>query len=259
MANRFGFLATFPRAVAGDAGGGSSQFPDAGKSQEPDPKEDPKENKEETKLLDDGNIWDTVTSDKDDKAGKTSDAPAPQTEPVDPGKALQDYVKTLDFGLSASSPALQEAMRDGDAQKFADILTAHSQNLFSKVIVDVGKMVNASEARVREDALTQTKAAMSVDESKKTLRAAVPLVENPNIAPIAEAIKSRFIEKGDSDAEANGKVAQFFKEMSEVTREAFAASDSAPPGTPSGDFNSHAKPTEYDWGSILKPDPPANS
>jgi hypothetical protein len=85
-----------------------------------------------------------------------------------------------------------------------------------EIMLDAGRMVNASVNTALEQAKSDTNNTLNVQSMRSTLQRIVPISKNSNVAPIAEAMMSQFVKKGQDHEVAAKNVQKVLATMRNI-------------------------------------------
>lgn len=201
----------------------------------------------QAKLLDNGNVWEDKPEENagDQPAQITTTAAADAT----PKPTFAEYVSQLNFDADPNvAQSLVSAMNDGNMEDVSKIFQKFGQQIYTKAVEDASRMLDTHGRRIETDLLKKVDGKFSTRDMRGSLEEAVVIAKNPNIAPIAEALKTTFMRQGKSDEQANTQVQRFLLEMSGMVQETLG---SPPANRPGDGSNASTEASEPNWAEIL--------
>lgn len=165
--------------------------------------------------------------------------------------AFQEYVKKQNFTPEIDQKVFAEAVQTGDPTKLVESLTLSNQQLFSKVLTDVGVMVNDSMAKMRQEMTTASRETVNQRESEASLVSHIPsLQDKPAAKQLAIGLKRQFLSKGSmTDAQANEAVREMLQETGKLADNNTNPGPNTPPNGARGSRGDSGNMD--DWAKIL--------
>jgi hypothetical protein len=175
-----------------------------------------------TNAGDDGNLFADLWSKPETKETKTETSTAPtqtQTAPqtVDQDTAIENFYKSI--GLP--SLELSDEDREEMGPKAAGLIENMNAGMRTAVL-NLAKMMQTQSKKVGEEA-TQAAASTATDTLalqafREKMRQDLPFTAQPEIAPIAETVAKKFLERGMSQPDALKNTDKFFAHISNLYR-----------------------------------------
>jgi hypothetical protein len=132
--------------------------------------------------------------------------------------AFDAYLDSLGLGVQITPEALAKFKDEGDFSGVADALGKSNKNLYSAMMKDVARLVQAGTEKAVSTAMQQFSTRTATSNLISQMNKALPFTENPNIAPVAQAVLNQAMKTHGGDADkAIGMVKGFFSSMSRVT------------------------------------------
>lgn len=164
--------------------------------------------------------------------------------------AFQNYVKGQNFTPNIDQKVFAEAVQTGDPTKLQEAIAQSSQQMFAKVLTDVGTMVNDSMSKMRQEMVDASRQTVNQKESETSLVSHIPsLQDKPAAKQLAIGLKKQFMSKGVGDAEANEAVREFLQETGKLVDGDTNPGPNTPPNGARGSRGNSANMD--DWAKIL--------
>lgn len=122
--------------------------------------------------------------------------PQPYFKNVDPAK-ISAAAKSMNF-LNGIDPALIEKAKGGDAEAFMAVVNASNQNAFQTAMVAIPGIIEPvlQQAEQRQ---AERAPALFQQLQLRTARASDPVLQNPAVAPVVEALKTTIASQNPQD------------------------------------------------------------
>lgn len=122
-----------------------------------------------------------------DPKQQTANGPRPYFGNVDPAKVAA-AAKSMNF-LNGVDPALLEKAKGGDGDAFMAVLNASNQNAFQTAMLAIPGIIEPvlQQAEARQ---TERAPALFQQLQLRSARASDPVLQNPAVAPVVEALKT---------------------------------------------------------------------
>lgn len=249
------------RAPEGAGGGGTGVASNPRPQQQQKPtvlKEDvgnevDEENSSGDFSLDKGNIWEQPEGNGErtqDVTGKDADRQNGEAAVME---GFDAFVAKKNWKFELTPEDIQNFVEKGDSKGLAAALQKSQREMYRETMLDSSRMVNSAIDRAVDKAVQKATGNFQTDKAKDTLRRVVPLANNPNVAPIAEAIMSTFIKKGQSHADAASNVSKVFNAIRGVKGKDIGVDD--PPRDRNGNRGGAAQNDDedmIDWMSFAR-------
>lgn len=144
---------------------------------------------------------------KDDAT--TTTTTTKQDEPVDPDKQVSDFLAKQGLGDFKLSEQELEGFKSGDpasVQATMDKLNSRIQNGFIKALSNTNTLITKQVEKAVKDAVGESRKLIIDDKARTALFAAIPWAKDPAIAPVAETVMRKFMEKPGSTIEKAAKL-----------------------------------------------------
>lgn len=199
------------------------------------------------------NIWSEPASNNQSNSNQRQQpASPPNGQASDQMANFNQYVNGLNFGKMFDGQAFQQAIQTGDYNSINEAMTKSMQGVYRQAVMDVTKMLDSTVNTAVEKAVGQSKNFFQTENYRKELQQAIPIANNPNVAPVAEAIYGQMIKKHNGDSKkAVEATKQFFGALTSQSHEKFGF-DKPPAGMPSsrrggGNVSFGDDGQEFDW------------
>ncbi len=131
--------------------------------------------------------------------------------PADPGKQLDDYMKSFDFGQQLETPFF-----DGDnaeeLQAFQKYNSELGKEVYKKALLDANKLMDSRLESFKETILTESSQQQEQTMAEKSMFDQAPILQSAAMSPIAKATLSKMMED-HPPTEAIKKTVQMFKDF----------------------------------------------
>lgn len=196
------------------------------------------------------NIWDNPTS--DDSTKPSGDKPGDKKSL---SQTLDEYVSGLNFAPEINASHF-EVGEEGGQLPITQVLNETMKGMYRQMLGDLTQMMQAHGTKLQNDVMAQMDSTFNTRDAVASLEAAIPSANDPNIRPVAQAVKAAFLRNGNSDADANEMTRQFLQHATQKLSGDLNL-DVAPAGSPgSGGFNNNRPHAEdINWVEVLSQKP----
>lgn len=198
-------------------------------------------------------LWDAAVdpAKKDDGNGGQQQQQQQQA-PVDPDKQVADHLDKLGLGTFKMSEQDLEGFKSGDPaviQASMDQLNARIQNGYLKAVSAANQLITKQVEKAVADAVGQSQKLIINDKARTALFEALPWAKDPAIAPVAETVMRKFMEKPGATIEQAAKLtAQYYRHVQKQMDP-----DWEPNLNTQGNFRrTPNRPDDTDWLNVLK-------
>lgn len=163
------------------------------------------------------NIWDTPQSENPprqtgDNARNTQQQQPQQRKSV--SEVLRERAQSLSFGPEIGADDFAALTSESDETSFESLnnkFNSLGQNLYEHILGDTYRMLQGMQERIVQEIDNRISNTINTRDSIASLQEAIPEARDPNIQPIAEAVKAAFLRNGNDDAKANDMTKQFLR------------------------------------------------
>lgn len=228
----------------GGSGGGQSQ---EGQSNN--------QNNSENNLPDYSGLWDNTPPKNENQQQQTQQQQTQQQQTVDPNTAMANHIASLNLTNGIDSARLMSDIREGNSESMQTAFSTLAANAYQAAVTDMNRLVDARVKKGIEESTGSATGAIRSDLAIRELQSALPFTQKPEIEPVAKAVFTQFMKKGQDVKGAIESTKNYFKHMSKM------AGDNQPPrGMPgtrnfnqnngsSGNADANAEDT--DWLALL--------
>lgn len=219
LKNLLGSTRMFFEGEAGGAGGGGNGNPPPDKTNDKGGAGNNANNKNNSGdfSLEEGNIWEQPrTEDGNNKRQPNGNEANRANNDETVMRGFDDFVAKKNWKFELGAEDIQKFVQNGDITGLQNAILKSQREMYRETMLDSSKMVNAAIDRAVNAAVERATGNFQTDKAKTTLQTVVPLAKNPNVAPIAEAIMSTFIKKGQDHDTAARNVSKVFDAIRNV-------------------------------------------
>lgn len=140
--------------------------------------------------------------------------PATTVEPaVNPAKAFQEHMATMDFTQGLDFQAAADKMRDGDMTGMQGVMNDMGRQVFQQAVMLTSEFTKQQVDQGVAEALQKSKGSFSADLAQRELQERFPAAKDPTIAPVANGVFARYLERGQTVEEAIKNTENYFANM----------------------------------------------
>lgn len=138
-------------------------------------------------------------------------------DPPDPDKQVSDFLTKQGLGKFEMSEQDMEGFKSGDPaiiQATMDKLNSRIQNGFIKALSNTNTLITKQVEKAVKDAVGESKKLIIDDKARTALFTAMPWAKDPAIAPVAETVMRKFMEKPGATIEQAAKLTvQYYRHV----------------------------------------------
>lgn len=222
-------------AGGGGAGGGEGGAANAGQGGE-------NNNQGDLQTFDD--LWDNPSNDSGDAGNNAGGASQQQSgQQLSADEQFQAHVASIDFGVDPA--AMFQAAQSGNSEGFAEQMQKLTSGIYKAAMLNSNKMLNQRMESMRDEMRQTTQSAVSSDKLISQMNERIPFTKDPAYAPMAKAVLTRLLNKGESPEKAIAGTERYFRDLAKQV-----------PGSTSGkgkdvSGNGEADSQEMDWVSFM--------
>lgn len=159
------------------------------------------------------NPWENPTEVKD-PATVPAVAPATTAEPAaNSAKAFQEHMATMDFTQGLDFQAAADKMRDGDMTGMQGVMNDMGRQVFQQAVMLTSEFTKQQVEQGVAEALQKSKGSFGADLAQRELQDKFPAAKDPTIAPVANGVFARYLERGQTVEEAIKNTENYFANM----------------------------------------------
>lgn len=164
-------------------------------------------------------IFDTLWEDEKKTTPENNGGNPPQNQPDNQrsaGDEFNNYVESLNFSDGIEMDTIVQDLQQGDHKSFQGALSKAGQNAYKKAMVDSHKMIKESVSKAVNDAVGKARGHTQADMAIREMNSKLPYTKDKALAPVAEGVLKRFMEKGQDFETALGSVDKYFRRTGEL-------------------------------------------
>ena len=140
--------------------------------------------------------------------------PATTTEPgPTSAEKFQEQLKGMDFTQGLDFQGAADKMREGDMTGMSAVMNSMGQQVFQKAVMLTSEYTKQQVEKGVAEALQKSKGHFSADLAERELHDKFPAAKDPTIAPVANGVFARYLERGQTVEEAIKNTEQYFANM----------------------------------------------
>jgi len=206
--NRFGYLRRLQLLREGEGHGGGApsslvpKVPDQRTEQNPANIVDPN-----------SNPWENPTVENNPA---TTNAPAPEPAPANtgnPAEAFQEHLQKMDFTRGLNMQEAADKMREGDMSGMQDVMNSMGRQVFQQAVMLTSEFTKQQVENGVNEALQRSKGSYNADLAQRELQEKFPAAKDPTIAPVANGVFTRYLQRGQTVDEAIKNTEKYFANM----------------------------------------------
>jgi len=169
-----------------------------------------------------------------------------QAPPLD--QQLEQYLKSQGLGeFMLDERDLEDFKNGNNVPAVLAKINQRIQQSHIKALENANKMINTRVEAAVQKALDGSKEYVEGKELRQLLTTKLPYTKDPAIAPVAETVFARFIEKGLNREKAIEAVDKFFKKTS-----ALVSPENGGNNNTGGSYRQNMNKSDQDWLTALK-------
>ena len=159
------------------------------------------------------NPWENPPEVKDPATTPAAPVVTPTEPVVDSSKAFQEHLATMDFTQGLDMQAAADKMREGDMTGMQGVMNDMGRQVFQQAVMLTSEFTKQQVERGVAEALQKSKGSFSADLAQRELQDRFPAAKDPTIAPVANGVFARFLERGQTVEEAIKNTENYFANM----------------------------------------------
>ena len=176
-----------------------------------------------------------------------------QTNQTSPNDRFDEHVNSLDFAADINATELAEQLQNGDFTGLNAAMESVARKTYKSTIFDMNKLIESRVSSAVDEAVQKTTGQVNRNMAVNKMRDALPFASKPSVAPIAEAVFSRFMQRGDDTEKAIENTRNFFAETNKLSAKDVGqiTAPKPKPGERNFSLQNENSDEDPDWMKIL--------